>query len=52
MDFDTIMGVMLVVMALLGISALVWWSRWSINRIANKKLESARDIIRDLRHVG
>jgi len=52
MDFNTVLGVVLVVAALAAISGLVWWSRWSINRIADKKLESARDIIRELRNVS
>jgi hypothetical protein len=52
MDFDTVVGVILVVASLVAIGALVCWSRRTINRIADKKLESARDIIRDLRNVG
>jgi hypothetical protein len=52
MDGDTILGLVLVVLALLAIGGLVAWSRWTINRIADKKLESARDIIRDLRNVS
>ncbi len=52
MDLNAVIGVIVMVGALLTISGLVWWSRWSINRIADKKLESARDIIRDLRNVS
>ncbi len=46
-DLDTVLGVVLVLAALCAIGGLVWWSRWSIDRIADRKLGSARDIIRD-----
>jgi len=51
MHGDAVLGVILIIAALAAITGLVVWSRWSINRIADKKLESARDIIRDLRNV-
>ncbi len=52
MDSHTVVGIIVVVVALSAIAGLVAWSRWSINRIADKKLESARDIVRELRRVG
>ncbi len=52
MDFDTIVGVVLVAVAVIANICLVFWSRRAINRIADRKLNSARDIVRDLRNGG
>ena len=48
METDAIIGSVLVVLALAIITALVMWSRKTINLIADKNLKSARDITREL----
>ena len=52
MDFETIAGVAIIVVAVAINLYLVLWSRRAINRIADKELNSARDIVRDLRDGG
>ena len=48
MDIDLTVGCILIVSALATLIGLVAWSHRIINRIAERKLESARDIMRDL----
>jgi len=49
MDNDAILGWMLVAGALSLITYLVLWSRRTINRIAERGLRSARQIVKELR---
>ena len=51
MDRDSLIGCVIVVVALSAISYLVLWSRRMIDRIARKRLSSVRDILEDL-HDG
>ena len=48
METDAIIGSVVVVVALAVITALVAWSRRTINLIADRNLKSARDITREL----
>ncbi len=47
MDNDVAIGFAIVAVALLLIGYLVAWSRASIDRVARKKLNSAREILRE-----
>lgn len=47
MEFDALAGILIVVVALVAITALVAWSRMSIERIARKKLRTVRDIVKE-----
>ena len=47
MDTETVVGIVIVVLALITVVVLVAWSRWAINRIADRDLKSVRDIIKD-----
>ena len=51
MDKDGMLGWFIIGSALSCITYLVFWSRRMIDRIANKKLHSAREILRD-QHDG
>ena len=51
MDWDTILGIIILILGLGLLTYLVIWSRNTINSIANKKLNSIREIIREL-HNG
>ena len=48
MSTEAIVGCVLIALALGTITCLVLWSRRTINRIAESKAHSAREIIRDL----
>ncbi|MCK5114409.1 MAG: hypothetical protein KAR11_06575 [Phycisphaerae bacterium] len=48
MDFDTTLGLILVVTAVVLLCGLVWWSRRIINYIDRTGARSARMIQRDL----
>ena len=48
MDMDGIFGWIIIAVALIFVTYLVVWSRTTINRIANKKLRSIREIVKDL----
>ena len=49
---DIVIGVVVVVAVLVVMSALTLWSCRAITRIADKKLFSARDIVRELKNGG
>jgi len=49
MDRDSLLGCIIVVVALSSITYLVLWSRRTIERIARKRLSSVREILEDLR---
>lgn len=51
MDRDSLLGCIIVVVALISITYLVFWSRNTIERIARKRLSSVREILEDL-HDG
>ncbi|MFT5241847.1 MAG: hypothetical protein ACI9OU_001675 [Candidatus Promineifilaceae bacterium] len=48
MDPNTLIGLVIVVVAVTTICCLVFWSYRTIERIADKRLQSVRDIVRDL----
>jgi hypothetical protein len=50
MDRDIILGIIIIVCGLCFISYLIFWSRRTINRIANKRLSSIREIVKEFRH--
>ncbi len=47
MEFDAVLGILLVVASLFAITGLVAWSRMTINKIERKKLRTVRDIVKD-----
>jgi len=49
MSWDTLIGVILIVVALAVTSSLVVWSRFSIEKIARTKGQSLRQILRGRR---
>ena len=51
MDVDIIMGLLIISLALIFITYIVFWSRRTIDLIADKKLRSVREIIKEL-HNG
>ena len=48
MSMDVVIGVVLLVAALTVLTVFTAWSRRIINRIAAKRLGSARDIVKDM----
>lgn len=48
MEADAVLGCLVLVATLVAITALVIWSRMSIDRIAEKNLRSVREIVRGL----
>jgi hypothetical protein len=47
-NFDIVLGLLLTALALGFITVLVLWSRRTIERIADTRLSSAREIVREL----
>ena len=50
MDRDLLIGLVVLAAAVLATTALLVRSRWIINRIAARRLSSAREIIKELNH--
>jgi len=49
MDFDTILGIIILTTALSLISYLTFWSKRTIERIEKKHLDSTRQILKELK---
>jgi hypothetical protein len=49
MDFDTVLGIFVVLVSLAAMLGLVLWSRRTINRIARNALSTAREIMQEFR---
>jgi hypothetical protein len=49
MEIDNLLGWAIVAAALVAITYLVLWSRSMIGRIANKKLATIREIVKDMK---
>ena len=49
MDKDIIIGTTIIILGLSFLTYLVWWSKRTIELIANKRLASAREITKELK---